>query len=119
MFLTRRTFLSTVFVFVIGSTSALLASCRSDDRGRVEAENQLVQRYGDPEVLRALGREAVVKLPEGSQAQQLRDRIAAERGMEALQDEIQDQYARGETLDLRGWPVAMTEARIYALLAAQ
>ena len=40
-----------------------------------------------------------------------------ERTPEALSQEIRKQYAAGDTLELGGWPIALTEARIYALVA--
>jgi hypothetical protein len=39
------------------------------------------------------------------------------RGFAALEAEIRDQYARGHVVRLDGWPLALTELRIYAALA--
>ena len=39
------------------------------------------------------------------------------RGFAVLEAEIRDQYARGEVVRLDGWPLALTELRLYAAVA--
>jgi hypothetical protein len=39
------------------------------------------------------------------------------RGFAVLEAEIRDQYARGHVIPLDGWPLALTELRIYAAIA--
>jgi hypothetical protein len=43
--------------------------------------------------------------------------LRPERGFAALEAEIREQYARGQLIPLDGWPLAVTELRIYAALA--
>lgn len=52
-----------------------------------------------------------VTLPE------LLDELAPGRGFDALEAEIREQYARGETVSIDRWPLALTEIRIYAVVA--
>lgn len=39
------------------------------------------------------------------------------RGFSVLESEIREQYARGEVALIDGWPLALTELRLYAVVA--
>ena len=113
----RRTFLSAALSLSVGGALTLVFACRRQGERIVQAQVELSGHFRDLAAIGLVGREATRRLPEGEDAWQLRERIAPERGTPALQAEIRDQYARGETVLLRGWPLALTEARIYAFVA--
>jgi hypothetical protein len=117
MAIDRRTFLSATLSLSIGGAVTLGIACRRNEGRVVRTQIELSGHFRDLSTIGVVGREALEKLPAGPDAEKLLELIAPERGIQALQREIQDQYARGETVELRGWPLALTEARIYAFVA--
>lgn len=117
MSVNRRAFLSAAVSLTAGGIVTLVLSCRRDEGRIVRAQIELSSHFHDPEAIELVGREAAEALPEGPDVERILDLVAPERGSSVLRQEIRSQYARGQTLRLRGWPVAMTEARIFALLA--
>jgi hypothetical protein len=117
MALTRRVFLSASLTVGLGTGLQLLLSCRSEDGTETRVVLELTGHFSDLESIRRVGREALQKLPEGVDRARLLVDVVPQRSSEALRQEIQEQYAAGDTVKLGGWPIALTEARIYALVA--
>ncbi len=117
MSIDRRTFLSATLFMSVGGAATLVISCRDAQRGTVQAQIELAGHFRDLPTIEIVGLEAIEMLPEGADAERLVELVAPERGPLVLQREIRDQYARGETVKLRGWSLALTEVRIYALVA--
>jgi hypothetical protein len=117
MALTRRVFLSASLTVGLGTSLQLLLSCRSEDGTETRIVLELTGHFSDLESIRRVGREALQKLPEGADRARLLVNVVPQRSSEALRQEIQEQYAAGDTVKLGGWPIALTEARIYALVA--
>jgi hypothetical protein len=117
MALTRRVFLSASLTVGLGTGLQLLLSCRSEDGAETRVVLELTGHFSDLESIRRVGREALQKLPEGVDRARLLVDVVPQRSSEALRQEIQEQYAAGDTVKLGGWPIALTEARIYALVA--
>jgi len=117
MALTRRVFLSASLTVGLGTSLQLLLSCRSEDGTETRVVLELTGHFSDLESIRRVGREALQKLPEGVDRARLLVDVVPQRSSEALRQEIQEQYAAGDTVKLGGWPIALTEARIYALVA--
>jgi hypothetical protein len=115
--LNRRVFLSASLTVAVGGSLQLLLSCRSEDGTETRALIELTRHYSDLESIRRVGREALQKLPGEIDIASLIDDVVPTRLPEALRGEIREQYEAGKTLLLGGWPIALTEARIYALVA--
>lgn len=117
MLLKRRMFLSASLTVAAGGGLELLLSCTPRQGAEARAVVELSRHFSDLESVRRVGREALQKLPEGTDFETLIAVVFPQRSPEELRNEIQEQYRRGETMDLGGWPIALTEARIYALVA--
>lgn len=115
--LNRRVFLFASLTVAVGGSLQLLLSCRSGDGTETRAVIELTGHFPDLESVRRVGREALRKLPGGVDVAGLIVDVVPERTPEALRQEIREQYVAGDTLELGGWPIAVTEARIYALVA--
>ena len=117
MLLKRRTFLSASLTVAAGGGLQLLLSCTPDEGVRVQAVIELSKRFSDLESIRRVGRAALLKLPDGTDLDSLIAVVLPQRSPEELRSEIREQYRRGETLAIGDWQIALTEARICALIA--
>jgi len=117
MRLERRTFLSVSLTFAVGGGLHLLFSCKPREGKEAQAVVDLSSRFSDLASVQRVGREALQKLPGDTDIEALIAVVLPQRTPEQLREEIREQYRRGETTELGAWPIALTEARIYALVA--
>jgi hypothetical protein len=117
MALNRRVFLSASLTVGVGGGLQLMLSLKPADGPEARAIIELTGHFRDLASIRHAGQEALRQLPEGTDVASLILDVDPERPPEVLRREIQEQYAAGNTVDLGGWPIAVTEARIYALVA--
>lgn len=117
MVLSRRVFISASLTVAAGGGLQLLISCKPPEGPETRAVVELSMHFSDLESVRRVGRQALQKLPEGTDFETLIAAVVPQRSPAELRHEIQEQYLRGETIELSNWPIAWTEARIYALVA--
>lgn len=117
MLLERRMFLSVTLTVAVGGGLQLLFSCKPHEGNETRAVVDLSSRFSDLASVRRVGREALEKLPGDTDIEALIAVVLPQRTPQQLREEIQEQYRRGETTELGAWPIALTEARIYALVA--
>lgn len=110
--LTRRAFLC---VIAGGALQFGFFRC-ADGGGESQAVVELRTLFRNPAGLEVVGSEAIKALPPGVDADALLKIVAPERGISQLRNEILQQYGLGETLDVGGWPIAVTEMRVFVLL---
>lgn len=112
---TRREFLGEVGTAAArGLAVGLLpfgpSACSGDPRARA-----LVGIFSDPQSARAVGRAFLEQRPEEADVAQLLDRLP--ESADRVRARHREDCAAGRTLELRGFVLSETEARLYALAA--
>ena len=89
-------------------------------RVRVEGQRRIYALdpagFTELESMRAVGHTYLELHPDETLSKLLAELDPA-RGFAALDAEIRKQYAAGEVVSIAGWVIALTEARIYAVVA--
>ena len=113
----RRTFVTASLSLLAGGAIYLVILRRQVGGGDTRHELKLADSFRDLESVRLVGKAALEILPDARDIDQLITLIAPERGLESLRREIHEQHRRGEVRELQGWPLSLTELRIFALVA--
>ncbi len=114
---TRRAFVTASLCLLAGGAVYLVILRRQVGGGDTRYELKLADSFRDLESVKLIGKAALEILPEERDIDRLITLIAPERGLESLRREIHEQYRRGEVRELQGWPLSLTELRIFALVA--
>ncbi len=117
MLIKRRAFISASLAVAAGGSLQLLLSCKQERGTEETAVVELSRHFPDLESVRRVGQEALRMLPEDTTLETLIAAVIPQRPARELRREIEGQYLRGDTVELENWPIAVTEARIYALVA--
>ena len=117
MLIGRRMFISASLTVAAGGGLQLLLSCKPPEGAETSVVLKLSRHFPDLESIRRTGEAALQVLPEGTDLETLIAEVIPQRPALELRHEIQQQYLRGETIEIENWPIAVTEARIYALVA--
>ena len=108
----RRAVISSIRLLT-GGIAITLLGCDDDDRAK---ELILPTGFGEIESMRVVGRKYLQGRP-GVTLDALLSELKPGRGWPTLETEIAEQYAKGEVARVDGWDVALTEARVYGVVA--
>jgi hypothetical protein len=117
--LSRRDLVVLGVKIVAGGIALTVVGCNGTEPTKGAAEpTELVLPAGFTELasMRIVGRKYLEVHPDET-LQKLLTELKPSRGFAALDVEIRKQYASGAVVHLEGWVVALTEARIYAVVA--
>jgi hypothetical protein len=115
----RRDLVVLAVTIVAGGVVLTVGGCNGSEPTKGPAEPaDLVLPAGFTELasMRIVGKRYLELHPEETLAKLLAV-LKPSRGFPALDVEIRKQYASGEVVHLAGWVIALTEARIYAVVA--
>lgn len=111
--LDRRSFLEASISCVIAAAGLVIhVSCGGETEEHLLA---LQEGFGDLDSMAEVGR--LYLESSGETLPTLLDEVRLGRGWSAVDDEIREQYRSGDLVSVGDWPLARTEARIYALVA--
>lgn len=117
--LTRRELVVLGVKVVAGGVALTVLGCDDSDGQKANPEStDLVLPAGmsDLASMRVVGKKYLELRPDET-LQKLLSELKPGRGFAALDTEIRKQYASGDVVRLGGWVIALTEARIYAVVA--
>jgi hypothetical protein len=103
---------------VAGGVLLTVLGCNGSDTAKTAEPTDLVLPTGFSELasMRVVGKKYLELHPEETLSKLLSE-LKPARGFPALDVEVRKQYASGEVVKLEGWVIALTEARIYAVVA--
>lgn len=117
--LSRRELVVLGVKLVAGGVAFTVLGCDGSESQKAAQEpTDLVLPAGlsDLASMRVVGKKYLELHPDET-LQKLLSELKPARGFEALDAEIRKQYASGDVVRLAGWVIALTEARIYAVVA--
>jgi hypothetical protein len=117
--LSRRDVVVVAVRLVAGAVILSVLGCdESAGAKRAPEPSDLVlpARFSELDSMRIVGKKYIELHPEETLAKLLAE-LRPERGFSVLDTEIRKQYASGEVVAVAGWLLAVTEARIYAVVA--
>lgn len=118
----RRGFLAAALAALAGAPTALPGCARREPDDLLDAA---MLGWFEPDAVRGVGRKALARGAGWNEASALRDALLPHLGdagnpadgRRALSEAVRQDFRAGRTLELEGWLVAETEARLYALAA--
>ena len=115
--LSRRDLVLLGVKIVAGGVAFSIIGCDGSEPAKAEpADLVLPAGFTELASMRIVGKKYLALHPEETLAKLLAE-LKPARGFQALDVEIRKQYASGNVVKLAGWVVALTEARIYAVVA--
>jgi hypothetical protein len=121
----RRQFLSDVSVLGVSGALWFALGCGVGKRGE-EHVTALLEIFSDPDATRIVGEEVLLAAPEWADQRSLTRALLSSPAWDGtdapgsiLADQIRDDFDEDRVLPVRGWWLAETEARLFALVALQ
>jgi len=117
--LTRREIVLLGVKAVAAGVAFTVIGCDGSDSQKATPEPTalvLPATFTDLASMRVVGKK-YLELNPGETMQKLLSELKPARGFAALETEIRKQYATGDVVRVAGWVIALTEARIYAVVA--
>ena len=80
-----------------------------------EAGSSIVDRLAPLPAARSVGRAYLASNPRENDAGRLAGLLSLDRRWARIEEEIREDYREGRVVRVSGWPLSVSEARIYAL----
>jgi hypothetical protein len=94
----------------------LLACSKEGSNGPARSNGRSLPSFTEIESMRIIGMK-YLELRPGANLPALLEALDPARGFEVIDREIRAQYASGDVVQVEGFPLALTEARLYAAVA--
>jgi hypothetical protein len=115
--LSRRGFLQTCLVTAGGTGAYLLLFDTASHGDTKDLANTLGAKFRHLASVKLIGHEYLRLAPEENDLDRLGELLGPSFSWKSLRQSIKDDYRHGRLVNLQGWPISISAARVYAVVA--